>query len=144
MPSGNLASWDERSGVNPKVAIAPDRDASIAGAGLRDWAGTFEQLAGHYNRLIVKRPRPWAVSQFGSCGMFFDIGPWEVPMEKTLADIEADIASLRENLTKYRKLAEEHRAADNVMIAKKLMDLVVDLEARVAELEALKVRAIVS
>jgi hypothetical protein len=65
-------------------------------------------------------------------------------MEKTLADIEADIASLRENLTKYRKLAEEHRAADNVMIAKKLMDLVVDLEARVAELEALKVRAIVS
>jgi hypothetical protein len=65
-------------------------------------------------------------------------------MEKTLADIEADVASLRENLTKYRKLAEEHRAADNVMIAKKLMDLVVDLEARVAELEALKVRAIMS
>jgi hypothetical protein len=65
-------------------------------------------------------------------------------MEKTLADIEADIASLRENVTKYRKLAEEHRAAHNAMIAEKLMELVVDLEARARELEALKIKALVS
>jgi len=56
----------------------------------------------------------------------------------TLADIEADVASLLANVIKYRKLAEEHRAAQNVMIAKKLMELVIDLERRLAELEALK------
>jgi hypothetical protein len=59
-------------------------------------------------------------------------------MEKTLADIEADIASLRANVTNYRKLAEEHRAADNLLTAQKLMELVIDLEARAAELETLK------
>jgi len=61
-------------------------------------------------------------------------------MEKTLVDIEADIASLRANVTKYRRLAEEHRAADNVMIAEKLMELVIDLEAQAAELEAIKAK----
>ncbi|HWI26883.1 MAG TPA: hypothetical protein VN668_07920 [Stellaceae bacterium] len=61
-------------------------------------------------------------------------------MERTLADIEANIASLRADVTKYRGLAEEHRAAANVMIAKKLMELVIDLEARAAELEALKTK----
>ena len=62
-------------------------------------------------------------------------------MDKTLADIEANIASLHANVTRYRKLAEEHRAADNVMIAKKLMELTIALEARVAELEALKAKS---
>lgn len=61
-------------------------------------------------------------------------------MEKTLADIESNIAALRANVAKYRKLAEEHRAAANVMIAKKLMELVVELEARASELEELKAR----
>lgn len=61
-------------------------------------------------------------------------------MEKTLPDIEADIARLRENVAKYRRLAEEHRAAENVMIAKKLMELVIELEARVVELDAVNAR----
>jgi hypothetical protein len=59
-------------------------------------------------------------------------------MEKTLADIEADIFSLRANVTKYRRLAEQHRAAENALIAKKLMELVIALEAKAAELEAVK------
>ena len=58
-------------------------------------------------------------------------------MKKTLADIEADIESLRANAEKYRRLAEERRAADHVQIAEKLMELVTNLEARAAELEAL-------
>jgi hypothetical protein len=61
-------------------------------------------------------------------------------MERTLVDIEADIASLRANVTKYRRLAEEHRTADNLLIANKLMELVIDLEAQAAELEALKAK----
>jgi len=47
-------------------------------------------------------------------------------------------------VTVYRKLAEEHRAADNVMIAKKLMELVVALEARAADLEAIKAKGSVA
>jgi len=59
-------------------------------------------------------------------------------MEKTLNDIENDIASLRANVTKYQALAESHRAADNFLVANRLMQLVADLEAQVAQLEALK------
>jgi hypothetical protein len=51
-------------------------------------------------------------------------------MEGTFADIEADIASLRANAVKYRKLAEDRRAAGHVMVAEKLMELVADLEAK--------------
>jgi hypothetical protein len=65
-------------------------------------------------------------------------------MEKTLAAIEADIATLRANVANYRKLAEEHRAAENVLIAKKLMELVIDLETRALELESLKAKAMAS
>lgn len=58
-------------------------------------------------------------------------------MERTLADIEADIASLRANVAKYRRLAQERSAHGQIMIAQKLLEFVADLEARVAELEVL-------
>lgn len=58
-------------------------------------------------------------------------------MERTFADIEADIASLRANAAKFRRLAEERRAADHVPIAEKLMEVVADIEAKVAQLEAI-------
>lgn len=56
-------------------------------------------------------------------------------MEKTFADIEGDIASLRANASKYRRLAEERMAADQLRIAAKLMELVADFESRAKELE---------
>ena len=51
-------------------------------------------------------------------------------MERTFADIEADIASLRANAVKYRKLAEDRRAAGHFMVAEKLMELLAELEAK--------------
>jgi hypothetical protein len=57
-------------------------------------------------------------------------------MERTFADIEADIASLRANVAKYRALAEERLAHGQLMIAQKQMEFVADLEARLAALEA--------
>jgi hypothetical protein len=62
---------------------------------------------------------------------------WEAPMEKTLADIDVDIAFLRSNVAKYRKVAEERKARGHLLIAEKQMEFVADLEARVARLEAL-------
>jgi len=56
-------------------------------------------------------------------------------MQRTLGEIEADIASLRANATKFRQLAQERRAVDQLQIADKLMELVGELEARAAELE---------
>jgi hypothetical protein len=56
-------------------------------------------------------------------------------MEKTLAD--ANIASLRANVAKYREIAERRQTLGHVMVAKQLMEFVVDLEARVAALEIL-------
>jgi hypothetical protein len=51
-------------------------------------------------------------------------------MEKMLAEIKADIAKLHEHAAKYRKLAEERRAADHGPIADKLLEYVADLEAK--------------
>jgi len=58
-------------------------------------------------------------------------------MEKTLAEINADIAALRNHAAKYRQLAEARKAADQSRIAAKLMELVADLELKAAELEAM-------
>src|SRR5262249_39653107 len=60
----------------------------------------------------------------------------EAVMERTLTSIEADHASLRANAVKFRQLAQERRAVDQLKIADKLMELVSELEARAAELEA--------
>jgi hypothetical protein len=57
-------------------------------------------------------------------------------MEKMLAEIKADIAKLHEHAAKYRKLAEERRAADHGPIADKLLEYVADLEAKAAAMEA--------
>ena len=57
-------------------------------------------------------------------------------MERTLTKIEADIASLRSNALKFRQLAQERRAVDQLQIADKLMELVSEIEAKAAELEA--------
>jgi hypothetical protein len=66
-------------------------------------------------------------------------------MEKTLIDIEADVARLRADAAKYRQLAEERKAADHVMISQKLLELVADIEKEVARLEAVgKVRRMAS
>ena len=56
-------------------------------------------------------------------------------MEKTFADIEADIASLRANASKYRRLAEERMAADQLRVAAKLIEVVADFESQAKELE---------
>ena len=58
-------------------------------------------------------------------------------MEKTLAEITADIAALRNHAARYRQLAEARKAADQSRIAAKLMELVVELESKAAQLESL-------
>lgn len=58
-------------------------------------------------------------------------------MEKTLAEINADIAALRKHAAKYRQLAEARKAADQTRIAAKLMELVVELESKATQLEAM-------
>ena len=57
-------------------------------------------------------------------------------MEKTPADIMAEVASLRQAAANYRYLAEQREAAGEHPIAQKLTELVDDLEARAAALEA--------
>jgi phage shock protein A len=47
-------------------------------------------------------------------------------MEKTLAEIKANIAALRAHVAQYRQLAEARKAADQSRIAAKLMELVVE------------------
>jgi hypothetical protein len=58
-------------------------------------------------------------------------------VEKTLADIEQDIAALRANASKYRRLAEERMAADQDQrrIAATLIEVVAELERRAEDLE---------
>lgn len=56
----------------------------------------------------------------------------ETPSEQ----IDAEIASLREEVAKYRRLAEARRAADQDRVAEKLMELVVELEEKAAQLDA--------
>jgi hypothetical protein len=58
-------------------------------------------------------------------------------MEKTLAQIETEIGSMRAGAAKYSKLAEERRAVGQLMVAERLTLLVADLEARVIQLEAM-------
>jgi hypothetical protein len=58
-------------------------------------------------------------------------------MERALSEIEANIASLRQNAIAFRALAMRHRAADNIAIADKLLEVVGDLEKSAAEMQAL-------
>jgi hypothetical protein len=58
-------------------------------------------------------------------------------MDKTAEAIKADIAALREHITKFRRRAEERRAADHMLIADKLIEVAADFEAKAAELERL-------
>jgi cytochrome c556 len=58
-------------------------------------------------------------------------------MEKTAEALRAEIASLQENVTKFRRLAEERRAADQILIADKLIEVAADFEAKAAELQRL-------
>jgi hypothetical protein len=57
-------------------------------------------------------------------------------VEKTFSEIEAEIASLRKSIDKYRSLAEERMAIGRHQIAGKLTELVADLEMKAEELEA--------
>jgi hypothetical protein len=56
-------------------------------------------------------------------------------MDKTVEDIKADIARLREHVSMYRKLAEERRAVDHMRIADKLTEAANECEAMARELE---------
>lgn len=56
-------------------------------------------------------------------------------MEATLASIKADLAKLREDAARYRKLSQQQRAADHAPIADKLGEFVADLERKAEELE---------
>ena len=56
---------------------------------------------------------------------------WEAPMEKTLADIDADVASLRSNVAKYRKVAQERKARGHLLIAEKQMEFVEQLKQKI-------------
>ena len=58
-------------------------------------------------------------------------------MENAPTDIDSGIASLEANIAKYRALIEERRAHGHIMIAERLTAFVADLEARMAELEAM-------
>jgi hypothetical protein len=58
-------------------------------------------------------------------------------MEKTLSQIEADIGSLRANAAKLRALAVGHRAANNIDIANKLLEVVADLDRSAAKMQAI-------
>jgi hypothetical protein len=63
-------------------------------------------------------------------------GKSAVADESSSEQIDAEIASLREDGAKYRRLAEARRAAGQDRIAEKLLELVAELEEKAAELEA--------
>jgi len=56
-------------------------------------------------------------------------------MQELAEAIAAKIASLKEHAREYRRLAAEHRAADNLLIADKLTEAAAECEAKAAELE---------
>ena len=56
-------------------------------------------------------------------------------MEKTIAQMEADLASLWAHADNFLKLAEEHAAAGNSPIAKKLTEVGGELLAEIASLQ---------
>jgi hypothetical protein len=58
-------------------------------------------------------------------------------MEQTIEAIEAEIANLKEHAREYRRVAAEHRAADNLLIADKMTEAAEDCEVRAVELEGL-------
>ena len=57
-------------------------------------------------------------------------------MEKTIAEMEAELASLWAHADKFLKLAEEHAAAGNSPIAKKLTEVGNDILAKIASLQS--------
>jgi cytochrome c556 len=54
-----------------------------------------------------------------------------------MEQIKADVASLREHVAKFRRLAEQRHAADDAAIARKLLEVAADFEAKAAALERL-------
>jgi len=58
-------------------------------------------------------------------------------MDRSIEAIETEIASLREHAREYRRLAAEHRAADNLLIAAEMTGAADDCEVRAVELEGL-------
>ena len=57
-------------------------------------------------------------------------------MEKTIAQIEADLASLWSNADKFLTLAQQHAAAGNLPIAKKLMEVASELVAKIGDVQS--------
>jgi len=57
-------------------------------------------------------------------------------MEKTIAEMEADLASLWSHADRFLKLAEEHAAAGHVPIARKLIEVATELNANIAVLRS--------
>jgi hypothetical protein len=58
-------------------------------------------------------------------------------VEMTIEMIRADIVTLRDHVALYRKLADERRAVEHIMIADKLTEAAAECEAKAAELERL-------
>ena len=62
------------------------------------------------------------------------MGRWAV--EKTIAQMEADLASLWCNAEKFLTLAEQHAAAGNAPIAAKLTEVGSELLAKITSLQS--------
>jgi replicative superfamily II helicase len=57
-----------------------------------------------------------------------------------MAEVNEEIRQLRERADFYRRLARDHAAAENRLIASKLDEVVRDLEARIDKLECARRR----
>lgn len=57
-------------------------------------------------------------------------------MERTILQMEADLASLWSSADKFLKLAEEHAAAGNLPIAQKLIEVASELNHGIAALQS--------